>query len=129
MRHLGLSALAATLGILLLLGSGRIVTPAAAQILYGGLIGNVTTQIVNFCIIGQNDTPEANPDTATTPEDTPLTVDAANGLLGNDVDVDGDDLTVTEFTVDGQSITVDAAFVDENLGELTKSVDVSRYVL
>lgn len=29
----------------------------------------------------------------------------------------------------GDQITVDAAFVDTNLGELTKSVDVSRYVL
>ena len=29
----------------------------------------------------------------------------------------------------GEEITVDAAFVDDNLGELTKSVDVSRYVL
>ncbi|MEL7114579.1 MAG: ATP-dependent protease ATPase subunit HslU [Pseudomonadota bacterium] len=29
----------------------------------------------------------------------------------------------------GDEITVDAAFVEENLGELTKSVDVSRYVL
>ena len=29
----------------------------------------------------------------------------------------------------GQEITVDAAFVEKNLGELTKSADVSRYVL
>ncbi len=29
----------------------------------------------------------------------------------------------------GEKITVDAGFVEENLGELTKSVDVSRYVL
>ena len=29
----------------------------------------------------------------------------------------------------GETITVDAAFVDTNLGELAKSVDVSRYVL
>ena len=29
----------------------------------------------------------------------------------------------------GEEIVVDAAFVDKNLGELTKSVDVSRYVL
>ncbi|KMW58913.1 ATP-dependent hsl protease ATP-binding subunit HslU [Candidatus Rhodobacter oscarellae] len=29
----------------------------------------------------------------------------------------------------GEEITVDAGFVDANLGELTKSVDVSRYVL
>ncbi|MFD0859502.1 ATP-dependent protease ATPase subunit HslU [Roseovarius aquimarinus] len=29
----------------------------------------------------------------------------------------------------GQSVTVDAAFVDKNLGELAKSTDLSRYVL
>jgi len=29
----------------------------------------------------------------------------------------------------GEAVTVDAAFVDKNLGELTRSVDVSRYVL
>jgi ATP-dependent HslUV protease ATP-binding subunit HslU len=29
----------------------------------------------------------------------------------------------------GESVTVDAAFVDEHLGELTKSTDISRYVL
>ncbi|PSL17949.1 ATP-dependent protease ATPase subunit HslU [Shimia abyssi] len=29
----------------------------------------------------------------------------------------------------GEQITIDAAFVDKNLGELSKSVDVSRYVL
>ena len=29
----------------------------------------------------------------------------------------------------GETVTVDAAFVDENLGELTKSTDLSRYVL
>ena len=29
----------------------------------------------------------------------------------------------------GETVTVDAAFVDENLGELTKSADLSRYVL
>ncbi|MDP5349581.1 MAG: HslU--HslV peptidase ATPase subunit, partial [Paracoccaceae bacterium] len=29
----------------------------------------------------------------------------------------------------GQSVTVDAAFVDKNLGELMRSTDLSRYVL
>ena len=29
----------------------------------------------------------------------------------------------------GQSVTVDAAFVDQNLGELAASADLSRYVL
>jgi ATP-dependent HslUV protease ATP-binding subunit HslU len=29
----------------------------------------------------------------------------------------------------GQTVTVDSAFVDKNLGELAKSTDLSRYVL
>jgi ATP-dependent HslUV protease ATP-binding subunit HslU len=29
----------------------------------------------------------------------------------------------------GESVTVDAAFVEKNLGELTRSADLSRYVL
>jgi len=29
----------------------------------------------------------------------------------------------------GESVTVDAAFVEENLGELMRSADLSRYVL
>ena len=29
----------------------------------------------------------------------------------------------------GQSVTVDAAFVEEHLGELARSTDLSRYVL
>jgi ATP-dependent HslUV protease ATP-binding subunit HslU len=40
-----------------------------------------------------------------------------------------EELSFTAPDKSGQSVTVDAAFVDENLGELTKSADVSRYVL
>jgi len=29
----------------------------------------------------------------------------------------------------GQSVTVDAAFVEQHLGELSRSTDLSRYVL
>lgn len=46
-----------------------------------------------------NDAPIAVPDTNTTAEDTLLTVTAASGLLSNDSDVDGNPLTVTQFTV------------------------------
>ncbi|MGH1459803.1 MAG: Ig-like domain-containing protein, partial [Paracoccaceae bacterium] len=41
-----------------------------------------------------NDPPVAEDDAATTDEDTPVTID----VLGNDTDVDGDPLTVTEAT-------------------------------
>ena len=40
-----------------------------------------------------NENPAAGPDTATTPEDTPLTIPPAT-LLGNDTDPDGDTLTI-----------------------------------
>ncbi|MCG7572708.1 ATP-dependent protease ATPase subunit HslU [Phaeobacter sp. CNT1-3] len=40
-----------------------------------------------------------------------------------------EELSFTAPDKSGQSVTVDAAFVDENLGELTKSADVGRYVL
>jgi ATP-dependent HslUV protease ATP-binding subunit HslU len=40
-----------------------------------------------------------------------------------------EELSFTAPDRGGEKVTVDAAFVDTNLGELTKSVDVSRYVL
>ncbi|MBR9843191.1 MAG: ATP-dependent protease ATPase subunit HslU [Rhodobacteraceae bacterium] len=40
-----------------------------------------------------------------------------------------EELSFTAPDRSGDEITVDAAFVDKNLGELTKSTDVSRYVL
>ena len=45
-----------------------------------------------------NDAPVAVDDTATTGENTTLTVNAANGVLKNDTDVDGDTLTVSAVT-------------------------------
>lgn len=40
-----------------------------------------------------------------------------------------EELSFTAPDRSGESVVVDAAFVDKNLGELTRSVDVSRYVL
>ena len=40
-----------------------------------------------------------------------------------------EELSFTAPDRSGEEVTVDAGFVDKNLGELTKSVDVSRYVL
>ncbi|WP_127901329.1 ATP-dependent protease ATPase subunit HslU [Solirhodobacter olei] len=40
-----------------------------------------------------------------------------------------EELSFTAPDRSGEAITVDAAFVDKNLGELTKSTDISRYVL
>ena len=40
-----------------------------------------------------------------------------------------EELSFTAPDRSGEAVTVDAAFVDKNLGELAKSVDTSRYVL
>jgi len=40
-----------------------------------------------------------------------------------------EELSFTAPDRGGEAVVVDAGFVDANLGELTKSVDVSRYVL
>jgi ATP-dependent HslUV protease ATP-binding subunit HslU len=40
-----------------------------------------------------------------------------------------EELSFTAPDRDGDTVTVDAAFVDDNLGELTRSADTSRYVL
>ena len=52
------------------------------------------TATVTVTVTPVNDDPVANPDQATTPEDTPVVVN----VLANDVDVDGDALTVTVTT-------------------------------
>ncbi|WP_255990032.1 retention module-containing protein [Chitinolyticbacter albus] len=61
--------------------------------------GGTDTVTVNVGITPVNDAPIAAPDSNTTAEDTPLTVTAANGLLANDSDVDGNPLTITQFSV------------------------------
>ena len=56
-----------------------------------------------------NDAPVANPDTNSTPEDTPLVVNAATGLLANDTDPDtGDTKTITSFAIVGVAGTFTA---------------------
>jgi len=48
----------------------------------------------------QNDAPVANNDNDTTAEDTPVTIN----VVGNDTDIDGDALSVTQ--IDGQPISI-----------------------
>src|SRR5205823_10220258 len=57
--------------------------------------GGTATGTVNVTITAVNDPPVANNDTATTAEDTAVTI----AVLGNDTDVDGDTLTVTGVSV------------------------------
>ena len=61
-----------------------------------------TSTTVTITVVGTNDGPVANPDTAATNEDTPVTF----AVLGNDSDPDGDTLTVTGATVDPTKGTV-----------------------
>jgi hypothetical protein len=55
--------------------------------------GNDTTVTVLVGDIGTDHLPTGNPDSYQTGKNTPLSVDAANGLLANDVDADGDPIT------------------------------------
>ena len=59
--------------------------------------GGTDTATVTITITAVNDNPTALDDTYSTPEDIPLVV-GAPGVLGNDVDPDGDTLTVQSHT-------------------------------
>jgi VCBS repeat-containing protein len=66
--------------------------------------GGTDTSTLTLAIVPVNDPPVANDDTGTTPEETPL-----NGnVLTNDTDIDGDTLSIAQFTVAGDA-TVHAA--------------------
>ncbi|TXD46292.1 tandem-95 repeat protein, partial [Polaribacter sp. IC073] len=101
--------IALTEGTLQIASDGSYVfTPAAnfngnvAQVTYTVSDGNLTAQsTLDITVTPVNDAPLAVADTNTLLEDTPLTVNAANGLLDNDTDTENDPLTVTQFTVDG----------------------------
>ena len=55
-------------------------------------------------VTGVNDVPTAVADVNTTPEDVALNINAANGVLANDSDLEGTPLTVLEFTINGQDL-------------------------
>ena len=65
------------------------------------------TALSTIRVTAVNDAPVATGETATTSEDTPLTVAASptTGLLVNDTDVDGGELSIASFTVAGVSGT------------------------
>ncbi|WP_324017943.1 VCBS domain-containing protein, partial [Aeromonas hydrophila] len=54
-----------------------------------------TKSSVTVTITGTNDAPVLSPDVGAVNEDAILTVNAANGVLANDSDVDGNALKVT----------------------------------
>ena len=64
--------------------------------------GGTATATVNVTVNAVNDAPVANPSTATTNEDTPVTVP----VLANDTDIDGDPLTVTAASAPNGTVTI-----------------------
>lgn len=65
--------------------------------------------LLDISITSVNDVPEANADVNSTTENTTLTVNAANGVLNNDSDVDaGTTLNVTTFTIAGDATNYNA---------------------
>src|SRR5882724_6714326 len=72
------------------LGAGETATDEFSYTVSDGHGGSANATLT-ITVTGTNDPPVANPDEATTAEDTPVTI----AVLGNDTDVDGDPLTVS----------------------------------
>ena len=76
-------------------------TPAANQTGPGSFTytlsdgSNTDTATVSITVTGANDPPVATNDSYSTPEDAPLSVNAATGVLANDTDPDSDALTAS----------------------------------
>ena len=84
--------------------------------------GGTDTSTLTLTITPVNDPPVAENDFVSTPEDTTLT----GNVLGNDVDVDGDQLTVTLYSLPGLGgFLPGAPAVIPNVGTLTISADGS----
>ncbi|WP_193745936.1 cadherin-like domain-containing protein, partial [Dickeya sp. MK7] len=66
--------------------------------------GGLATGTLTITVTAVNDAPVAGADTATTAEDTPVTVD----VLANDSDVDGNPLTVTAATAGNGTVVINA---------------------
>ncbi len=64
--------------------------------------GGTTTATVAVTVTPVNDPPVARPDSATTPEDTPVVI----APLGNDSDLDGNPLTITGATSPNGTVTI-----------------------
>uniref|UniRef100_UPI000471940B Ig-like domain-containing protein n=1 Tax=Tatumella sp. UCD-D_suzukii TaxID=1408192 RepID=UPI000471940B len=76
-----------------------------------------STATLSFSTI--NTPPVANNDTAVAKENTPV----SGNVLTNDTDKDGDTLTVTQFTVDGQTVKAGETATISGVGTLTIGSD------
>ncbi len=63
--------------------------------------GNTDSATLSIDILPVNDPPQGLDETDSTLENTTLTQNAANGVLSNDTDVDGDNLSITQFEING----------------------------
>ncbi|WP_367379135.1 Ig-like domain-containing protein, partial [Halomonas sp. PR-M31] len=79
------------------------------------------TAELNLEVTAVNDAPVAQDDTATGDEDAPL----AGNVLTNDSDVDGDSLTVTEFTIGNETYQAGNTAELEGIGSLVIESDGS----
>ncbi|RZJ75709.1 MAG: tandem-95 repeat protein, partial [Flavobacterium sp.] len=77
-------------------------TPTITYNISDGNGGTASATLI-FTVTPVNDAPTANNDAANINEDENLTRMAANGLLANDLDIDGDALSVTGFTIAGMA--------------------------
>ncbi len=68
----------------------------------GQVTGSMSFTEIENLILPENTGPVAQDDSASTDEDTPVTID----VLGNDTDADGDDLTVTGATSPNGGVTI-----------------------
>ncbi|MBK1872024.1 VCBS domain-containing protein [Marinobacter sp. 1-3A] len=81
---------------------------------------------VNFNWGVNNPAPVAVDDTAIATEDQTLTVSAADGVLANDYDPDGDTpLVVTDYTINGQSYNAGDTATVTGVGQITLNADGS----
>ncbi len=83
------------------LGEGEEATDEFSYTISDGHGGSATATLT-ITVTGTNDDPVANPDEATTAEDTPVTI----SVLANDSDLDGDPLTVTQATALHGTVTI-----------------------
>ncbi|WP_184037147.1 VCBS domain-containing protein, partial [Chitinivorax tropicus] len=87
-------------------------------------LSNHTSTVVSVDVLGSNDAPTLVADTNQINEDFTLSVTAANGVLKNDSDLDGEPLTVTGIASGNTAGTVGKALVGQ-FGTLTIKADGS----
>ncbi|KIQ25679.1 hypothetical protein RT97_23645, partial [Variovorax paradoxus] len=85
----------------------------------GGALTDTDTSTIDVAPV--NDAPVGNADTGTVVEDTP----ASGNVLANDTDVDGNPLTVTQFSVGGNTFTAGSTATLTGVGALTINSDGS----